>query len=49
MVENGGFSVANKGCRDVKNYSEEVQYGHRFIWIPSHSEPRVSDEKKPPN
>ena len=28
-----------------KNNSEEVQYGHRFIWTPSHSEPRVSDEK----
>ena len=28
-----------------KNYSKEVQYGHRLIWIPSHSEPRVLDEK----
>ena len=31
-----------------KNYSEEVQYGHRLIWIPSHSEPRVLDVKKLP-
>ena len=28
-----------------KTYSKEVQYGHRFCWIPSHSELRVSDEK----
>ena len=32
-----------------KTYSEEVQYGHRFFWIPSHSELRVSNEKKLPN
>ena len=28
-----------------KNYSE---YGHRLVWIPSHSEPRVLDVKKLP-
>ena len=32
-----------------KTYSEEVQYGHRFFWIPSHSELMVWDEKKLPN
>ena len=32
-----------------KTYSKEVQYGHRFFWIPSHSELRVSNEKKLPN
>ena len=31
-----------------KNYSEEVRYGHRLIWIPSHSEPMVLDVKKLP-
>ena len=46
MVENGGFSVAIRVAGMSKNNSEEVQYGHRFIWTPSHSEPRVLDEKK---
>jgi hypothetical protein len=32
-----------------KTYSEEVQYGHRFFWIPSHNELMVWDEKKLPN
>ena len=31
-----------------ENNSKEVQYGPRFFLIPSHSEPRVWDEKKMP-
>ena len=41
-----GFQWPIRVAGMSKNNSEEVQYSYRFIWTPSHSEPRVSDEKK---